>query len=760
MENVVPITEHKVPNKGYGDIDVEWSNPPELAQLKEDLENALPYNQSHYTQVQQWLENIYLKNHSKDKKKEARSKIQPKLIRKQAEWRYASLSDPFLTSPDIFDVRPVTFEDKAAAVQNAQLLNHQFTNKINRIDFIDEYVRTAVDEGTVIVRTGWNYTTEKRTVDKPTFEYFPAPEMIQQLQEGARMYEENQNEFFLSFDEEMQESILFSMERGNPFLARIKETKEVEEDFVTNNHPTVEVCAYEDITIDPTCRGDISKAKFIVYEFETSLAELYEKGDLYENLEHINVKDSAATTDDTPSGHTDHHGMKHGNVKVNPETHNFSFNDEIRKKLIAREYWGFWDVEDNNKLVPFVCTWVGDVMIRLQENPYPHKKLPFTLVQYLPVRHSVYGEPDGELLEDNQAVIGAVTRGMIDAMARTASNQTGVAKNLLDPVNFVRFKRGDDYQFNVNTDPRIGIYQHKFGEIPAAAHEMLALQNQEAESLTGVKAFNTGLTGDAFGTTATGTRGVLDSASQREAGILRRMAKGVIDIGQKIAAMNGEFLSDTEVIRITNDKFVPIRRDELAGEFDFRLSISTAEDNNAKANDLTFLLQTLGPNSDPGLVNMILAEIATIRKMPDLAHRLETYQPQPTPESQLEIEKLRAEIDKIRSEANENNSEAALDQAKAQEASAKTGLIGAQTDQATLDFVEQESGTKQERELQQQTAQARGNIELKRAEANLKRQDESAKKLEDDQIRFADAFLNSRAERNSGTSTTNPNTGN
>jgi hypothetical protein len=37
----------------------------------------------------------------------------------------------------------------------------------------------------------------------------------------------------------------------------------------------------------------------------------------------------------------------------------------------------------------------------MEENPFPDKKLPFISVQYLPTRKSIYGEPDGALLEDN-----------------------------------------------------------------------------------------------------------------------------------------------------------------------------------------------------------------------------------------------------------------------------------------------------------------------------------------------------------------------
>ena len=71
---------------------------------------------------------------------------------------------------------------------------------------------------------------------------------------------------------------------------------------------------------------------------------------------------------------------------------------------------------------------------------------------------------------------------------------------------------------------------------------------------------------------------------------------------------------------------------------------------------------------------MILSEIARLRKMPDLARKIETYEPQPTPVQQLEMQKMQAEIQKIgaeieklRSEAEENYAEADLDRAKARD---------------------------------------------------------------------------------------------
>ena len=74
-----------------------------------------------------------------------------------------------------------------------------------------------------------------------------------------------------------------------------------------------------------------------------------------------------------------------------------------------------------------------------------------------------------ELLEDNQKILGAVTRGAIDLLAKSANSQTGVAKGLLDSTNRIRFRNGDDYEYNPNGNPQSSIYMHKYPEIPQSA---------------------------------------------------------------------------------------------------------------------------------------------------------------------------------------------------------------------------------------------------------------------------------------------------
>lgn len=673
----------------------EWKNPPSLSDLKQDFEEARSDSDAHISAVNTWLDNFNVSGSARIKKVAGNSSIQPKVIRKQAEWRYPSLSEPFLSGEDIFKVRPAGHTDRQTAWQNQLILNHQFNNEIDKVDFIDEYVRTAVEEGTVFVRVGWDYDEVVTEVEVPEVEFRNANsrEEVQQIQLLVTMAQQDP-EAFAEVDQVMATAAKLSVQHQRPLYPRVMGTRIEEQIEVLKNRPTLEICDYRNLTIDPSCGGKLEEARFVIYSFATSKAELQADGK-YENLNRIMVDENSILGQ--PDFDADNEGAT------------FNFKDEPRKRLVAHEYWGYWDIDGTGEVKPIVCTWVGNTVIRMEENPYPDQEIPFVGVKYLPKRKSVFGEPDGALLEDNQQVIGAVTRGMIDIMAKSANGQTGVRKDALDLTNRRKFLKGQDYEFNGNVDPRQAFYMHTYPEIPASAFSMIQIQNAEAESMSGTKAFNNGISGESLGDVAAGVRGALDASSKREISILRRLANGMIKIGKKVVSMNAEFLSDETIIQITDEQNIAIKRDALAGTFDLKLGISTAEEDNMKAQELAFMLQTMGNNMDADMSKLILSDIARLRKMPELAKRIEEFKPQPDPVQQklqgLEVAKLEAEIAELRGRTLEHQTGAALDQAKAHN-------LQSDTDLKNLDFVEQESGVKQERDLQKQGEQAKANAKL------------------------------------------------
>jgi hypothetical protein len=689
---------------------VDWSNPPKLADLKQDLEDATPYHNEVKGQVAKWHKNFNVEGDVKPKKKINGSSIVPRLIRKQAEWRYPALSDPFLSSPDIFNVKPVSWEDRKAAQQNALVLNNQFNTKIDKVHFIDEFVRALVDEGTAITRVGWEFEEEEYDAEVPDVEFLVDPAAAQLHQELEQMQQNSPAQYDLEVPDELKQAHELTKEKGVPIRPNVIGYKMEKKTRITKNQPTVEVCNINNVVFDPSCKGDIKKAKFAVYTFETSYAELKKAG-RYKNL------DSVQSNGSSPLNAPDHDSGSLGN---------FNFKDKPRQLFVVHEYWGFWDIHGNGVLVPIVAAWAGNVLIRLEENPFPDKAIPFVVARYMPKRRKIHGEPDGELLEENQKIIGAVTRGMIDILGKSANGQTGMRKDMLDAVNRRRFDNGQDYEFNANVDPRQGVHMHTYPEIPQSAQFMLQLQQFEAESMTGVKSFSSGIGSQSLGDVAAGIRGALDAASKRELSILRRASEAIVAIGRKILAMNQEFLSEQEVVRVTNEQFATIHKDDIQGRFDLELTISTAEEDNNKAQELAFMLQTMGNTMDPELSKMILSDIARLRKMPDLAKRIEEYTPQPDPlavqKAQLEIQLLQAQIENERAQAQERASNAGLHGAKANTEAAKAENLQSDTDKKNLDFVEQESGVHQERQMQLAGAQAESQARLKMAEHGMQRE--------------------------------------
>jgi hypothetical protein len=667
-----------------------WKNEPSIQTLKMDLESAKPAHDAHISKVTRWNDLLNVTGKARPPVIKGRSSVQPKLIRRQAEWRYSALTEPFLGSDKLFQVKPKTFEDEASALQNEMLLNWQFQTQINKVKFFDDYVRANVDDGTCVVRLGWKRATKTVKQDVPVYEHYEITDEadVQILQQFIDLRDANPRQYDETASAEIKAAIDYYDESGQVTIAVQSGTEEADVEVMLQNKPTLEILNLANVWIDPSCNGDMEKALFAIVSFETNFADLKKEGKRYKNLEKVNWEGN------TPLTEPDY---------VTSTPVDFNFRDKMRKRVVAYEYWGFYDIEKNGELVPFVATWIGDVLIRMELNPFPDGKLPFVVVPYLPVKRELMGEPDAEMLEDNQKILGATTRGMIDLLGRSANGQQGFAKGMLDPLNRRRFDNGQDYEFNPNVTPQLGLIEHKFPEIPQSALMMLNLQNNEAEALTGVKAFSGGISGDAFGkNSATATRGVLDAASKREMAILRRLANGMVEIARKIAAMNSEFLSEKETIRVTNKQYVEIKREDLKGNFDLEMDISTAEVDNAQAQDLGFMLQTMGPNMDIAISTMLLSEIARLKRMPVLAEKLRTWKPTPDPLAEklkeLEIAKTEAEIAKL--------------QAEAEESRAKAAKAKAEADMTNLDFVEQETGTKHERDMDKQGAQARANQDL------------------------------------------------
>lgn len=602
-----------------------------------------------------------------------KSAIVSRDIKKQSEWLHPSIVDPFVATPDIVKCNPVTWEDKDSARQNEILLNTQFCRQFERYNFMTTAVKVLDIEGTCVVQTGWEY--EDKEVET--------------------------EDIVVAIDPETGEEYL-TMET-------------VTETVVVTNKPTAKVCRNEDIYIDPTCMGDIDAAQFVIYRYETDLSTLKQDG-RYKNLNKIKPDDYDSESDEDYEPER----MK--------KLGSFKFEDDPRKKVVVHEYWGNYDINNDGIAEPMVCAWVGDTVIRLQENPYPDKKVPFILVPFNSVPFDVHGESHGDLISDNQKIKTAIIRGIIDNMAQSNNGATGLKKGMLDAVNKKRYLAGKNFEYNGSM---ADIWQGSYNQIPGSAYDMLGMMNNEIESITGVKSFSGGITGNALGSTATGARGALDATSTRRLNIVRNIAENLIKpLMRKWMAYNAEFLEEEEVVRITNDEFVPIRRDDLSGRIDVEITVSTQEDNAARAQELGFLLQTMGPSLPFELTQKVMADIIELYRMPDKAKELREYKPQPDPAAekmkQIELERAMLENEKIKAEiadkyarAGENEVDRVLKEQKAAVEAAKARKLQSDADIADLKFLREDQQLDHREKMEIEDFKRMANIDALRAQSAL-----------------------------------------
>ena len=618
-----------------------------LNKLKADMKSADILRLEWFNKISDYRNQTYGKPYGNEVK--GKSQIVSQDIRKQIEWMLPTLADPFLSTPDIIKCNPITWEDVPSARQNELLLNTQFCRKFPRYNFLMKSLKVLLMEGTLVVQTGWDYEDEEV--------------------------------------EEMVESVAFDPVTGEEMIvmAKQKVTK------VKKNQPTATVCRNEDIYIDPTCMDNMDKCQFVIHRYETDLSTLKADG-RYKNLDKVEK----------------YEGQNRDNGYY-PQDHTyFTFEDKARKKMVMYEYWGNYDINDDGIAEPIVCSWIGNTIIRLQSNPYPDKKPPFIVVPFNAIPFQIYGDSLASIIGDNQKVKTAIIRGVIDNMAQSNNGQVGMKKGSLDIANRKKFLQGNNFEYNGDKGD---FWQGSYNQIPSSAFDVMALMNNEIESQTGVKSFSGGISGNALGSTATGARGALDATATRRISLVRNIAENLIKpLMRKWMSYNAEFLEAEEIVRITSEEFIPIRRDDLSGNIDIDISISTAEDNNAKSQELSFLLQTLGNTMPFEMTQMIIAEIAKLSRMPELEKKIKEFKQEPDPAAQqmqqaemerlmLENAKLQSEIERNKARAGEDEIDRVLKMQKAEVEAAKARKLGSEADSIDLDFLMKDQGVNEAQKL-------------------------------------------------------------
>ena len=627
-----------------------------LSTFKKDLTNSESNKQEWDKAIEKWVKEFNGNPYGNETKNKA--SVVSRDIKKSALQQHASIIDPFVNNEDIVDAVPMTASDKPISDQTELLLNFQFCRDFDRYNFVSDTFKVLQREGTVVGKVSWEFEEEEQMVEKPVMGLVPVqdPEQAMQMrQQGIPPYEQGQ-----------------------------VGTQMVPEMVTIINRPRVELVRNSMLWIDPTAEGTIEDAKFVVYKYMSSLSELRQDG-RYKNLDSIVVDGSIIYDEDTPY--------------YRDET--FAFEDKPRQQIEVIEYWGNFDMNEDGIAEPVVCTWVGDTIIRIEDNPFPDNKHPFVSCAYDSDPFSIYGSSQGDVISTDQKIKTGIKRAILDTLDASTNGQKGVRKGTLDIVNKRKFNKGDDFEFIGSTND---IWQGSFNAIPGDVLNFYGIVDNDIQQLTGVRP-NGATTGPMnLGNGSQGMGQSLDSSARRELDISRNYKENfLVPILRKWSSMNSAWLEPEEVMRITEMEYVQSDQRDTSGKIDIGIKISTQETDNEKSNNLSFMLQTMAQSLPFDLTKMLLAEQAKLKGMPGLSKQIAEFQQQPDPMEQqmkqLELEKLQSEIAERNSRVTENQIDARLKAAKAVNEEAKARQANSNADMTDLDFLRKQDGTERSEKL-------------------------------------------------------------
>jgi hypothetical protein len=706
----------------------EWLNEPTLEDLKNDYNMADTARAAYLADLKRW-EEITDGGKKLDSKNNTKSTARVKLVRKQSEWKLPDLEEPFLNSKNMFEVEPRTSEDVESASWNSAVLNYQWENKVGKTAFVGNVCRRLYYEGTAVIKVGWEY------------------------QEGLVTKEIREPVYAESEEEAMAklEQLISSGEIDEIKAKELMESKKVPIGYVNKhvkvyapikNQPKYDLCENGNILADPTCTTRLSDAGFVIYDYDSNFAELkkYEYTEredgstfgYYHNLDLVKENMEEAGWD-----------------TFKPDSYTGNFEDKARKKFKVSEYWGYWDINGNGSLEPIVATWVGDALIRLGKNPFPHKKIPFTSAAYMPKKDSYLGEPDAELLEDIQKALGRYTRAIDDITSTAAVGQTLFDERLFQTESQRNnFKKKQNTHFTSGMDPNRAIYKITVDEPPSILYNMIQMYTQEAEVLSGTRAFAGNHAGQALTASATSIRSALDATGKRSLSIMRRLNEMFSDIAKMTISMNQKFLKEEEIIRLTNKEFITVRRDDLQGDFDIRINVSTPEKDSENSEKLMVLMQTQAGMMSPEVAKAHYVHLAKLMGQDALAKIVQETDTGPSEteiktqeinlqNAQLLNQKLRKEIEEMDSRINERisrteentDADTAMKLARAKELEARAAKLRAEADRIDAEYLDNLDGITDKKELDKRLMEQEYELTKLQQQQNSKLQEQQLKHM-------------------------------
>lgn len=570
---------------------------------------------------------------------DGRSRIVHKEVEKQGMTFVANAISPFINTKDVVRLNPTGASDFIQASMMEEILNFQFKRKFNGVGFIRDAIYQAIKEGTSCAKIGWSIKQDYDT------------------------YEE-----FVDNGEGEVEKVVTKVPR------------------TIDSRPTAELVKIEDMFVDPSATNP-EEAQYFIHKMTMTMSELrsldtkYNPNGIYKDTDSIVI-----ARDDNKSSLESY---RYTQQNVNGMSTTKDYEDNPRKKVTVYEYWGNYDLDGSGIAEPCVCTWVGNTVIRLEENPMPDKKPPFSFFQFYKDPTKFWGFALAHINGNHQRVITAITRGLIENLAYSNNNMYAVKKGALDQVNrrlLERAKPNTVIEFNSNTAAE-AIQPLQPLPVAPQVFSMYEMFKQEAEMVTGISKNMQGAQLSSY-STATESQITSGYGEKRMIEIMTRFVDSFLrPIIKKWIKLNEVYLDPKDIERITDAQ--GFQGWQLEADIDVDISVALSGLDGVKAQQITALVQAISPMVQSGqapadIITKLISKQCDIWGFEDIAKELLTFQPKPDPaqqaQQQMEMQKAQADIEASKAQAQLAYSKAQSNQALDAHRNEKLAVDTAQKD--------------------------------------------------------------------------------
>lgn len=628
----------------------EWKNIPDITELNSNISSANEINKYYLDRIEEGR--IVLEGNLPpnllEKLKPNQSRVNPKIAKQQAEWAYGKLTEPFHVAQNIFKIEAFNSTTVDYSRQTESLINFHFNHSINKRHLIDQAAKSFYDNGVVIGKIGW----DSETIEE---EIITTEEIINDL--GEKDYK----------------------------VTRDKVS------YLVENKPYITICDYDSITIDPSCRGDIDKANFVVHKYKTNKAALVKDG-RYKNIDKIDL--DKFNKDEFSS---------YGTVVQDGDNilDSMDFKDDSRKLFDMVEYWGMYDIYDNGILEPILICFVGDIVVRIEVSPMPDKKLPFVAASMLIEHGSIYGEPVSLLIKDEQQIVGNLARNINDSIVETMKKPKLIHPNLFSSVNEKnRYLKGLSATTSGQVHPAQGIYVDPTDR--GFDREILGYMQtlkQEAQDATGNLPM-TQSSGNKFNS-ANALNAFIDTVAVRESAQLGKFSQFWISVAKKFISMSYEFMEDEEIEFITGLPVVlPPNIPRTIPPYSLSVTVITMSERRDKSIFFMEILNRMGEYGDAQFNGVVLSKLAELNDSPDVAAMIMEIinrpPPEPTPEQiramELDFAEKESAVRMNNAQAEDYLATAQLKTSRISSEQAKTEYTYARADETNQRVIERDTG--------------------------------------------------------------------